>query len=282
MDRGVVVSPYFTFDGSSLHFPGLVGIEPLYLKHYILYWDKVEFPNNNMIHIGDAPEFEYLYSEGVLQRTNVNLSGFSGNVGFAYLIAQAEAIRKLNDLESGRWTVAQNSNQIVLPENVSTNTATVEFELYNILPSPGDDVSYEDILDFKSRRKDELLAFRASMDDIYLEISKSGDIPRAKTVALDNLERTISDLTIAAGESWKSKFLSGFKVELSLPGIIENATKGAGVAAMCSIPISIGAAAGAVASIAKFDFSAAPKVTGTKGLSADFAYLSHINRELRS
>ena len=111
MDRGVVVSPYFTFDGKLLHFPGLVGIEPTNLKHYLLYWDKVEFPNNNMFHIGDAPEFDFLYQENVLQRTNVNINGFSGNMGDVYLIAQATAVKELNDRESGKWTLAQNTNQ---------------------------------------------------------------------------------------------------------------------------------------------------------------------------
>jgi hypothetical protein len=282
MDRGVVISPYFTFDGESLHFPGLVGIEPTNLKHYLLYWDKVEFPNNNMIHIGDAPEFEFLYQENVLQRTNVNLSGFSGNMGYAYLIAQAEAVRKLNNREPGKWTFAQNSNQLVLPQNMSNKTESVEFELYNILPSPGDDVSYEDLLNFKEKRKSELAAFRTCMDNIYLDITKSGDIPRAKNVALENLEKSISDLTVVANESWSSKFLSGFKVEINLPNIIDNSVKGVGIAAMSSLPITLGAAAGAVASVMKFDFSTAPKVSETQGLSSDFAYISSVNRELKS
>lgn len=282
MDRGVVVSPYFTFDGSSLHFPGLVGIEPANLKHYLLYWDKVEFPNNNMIHIADAPEFELLYQENVLQRTNINLSGFNGNIGFAYLIAQAEAIRQLNEKNPGKWTLAQNSTKFVLPENMSIKTASIEFELYNILPSPGDDVSYDDLLEFKVRRKDELTTFRTCMDEIYLEITKSGDIPRSKNVAMAKLEKSISDLTVVADESWSSKFLSGFKVELSIPNIVDNAVKGAGLAAMSSVPISLGAAAGAITSVMKFDFSSAPKVTGTSELSSDFAYISSVNHELKS
>jgi hypothetical protein len=203
-------------------------------------------------------------------------------MGFAYLIAQAEAIRQLNEQEPGKWTLAQNGDQFVLPQDMSKKTSSIEVELYNILPSPGDDVSYEDLLNFKINRNDELRAFRACMDSIYLEVTKSGDIPRSKNIALTNLEKSISDLTTVADEAWKSKFLSGFKVELSIPNIIENSIKGAGLAAMSSLPISLGAAAGAVASLMKFDFSSAPKVTGTKGLSSDFAYISRVNRELKS
>ncbi|MBB1322489.1 DUF6236 family protein [Shewanella sp. SR43-8] len=282
MDRGIVVTPYFTFDGHSLHFPGLVGIESTNLKHYLLYWDKVEFPNNNIIHIGDSPEFEFLYNENVLQRTNININGFSGNIGNVYLIAQAEAIRKLNEQDPGKWTLGQNSSRLFVPDSLSKNTSSVEFELYNILPSPGDDVSYEEILNFKVKRKDELAEFRMCMDDIYIDITKSNDIPRSKNVALTKLEKSISNLNVVASESWSSKFLSGFKVDISIPNVIDNSVKGAGLAAMSSLPITLGAAAGAVASVMKFDFSTAPRVTGTKGLRNDFAYISSVNRDLKS
>lgn len=282
MERGVIISPHFTFDGSSLHFPGLAGIEPINLKHYLLYWDKVDFPNNNMIHIADSPEFELLYQENVFQRTNVTFNSFSGNLGDAYLLAQAEAIRVLNEKNPGKWTLAQNSTKFTLPENISVETASIEFELYNILPTPGNDVSYDDLLEFKVKRNDELKAFRTYMDEIYLEITINRDIPRAKNVALTKLEKSISDLTIAANESWSSKLLSGLKVELSIPNIVDNTFKGAGIAAMSSIPISLGAAAGAIASVIKFDFSSAPKVVGTKGLCSDFAYIASVNHELKS
>ena len=120
------------------------------------------------------------------------------------------------------------------------------------------------------------------MDDIYIDITKSNDIPRSKNVALTKLEKSISNLNVVASESWSSKFLSGFKVDISIPNVIDNSVKGAGLAAMSSLPITLGAAAGAVASVMKFDFSTAPRVTGTKGLRNDFAYISSVNRDLKS
>src|SRR3974377_691985 len=97
MERGVIISPYFTFDGRTLNFPRLVGIEKEYLRHYMLYWDKIEYPNNNQLHIISPPADQLLIYAGVMQRTNINLRDFSGNIGTAYLLAQSIATRQLNE-----------------------------------------------------------------------------------------------------------------------------------------------------------------------------------------
>jgi hypothetical protein len=81
MNRGVVIVPSFTFDGRKLHFPELVGIEPLSLKHYLLYWDKIEYPNNNIIHIQSNADEQFLIDAAVLSRSNITVKGFSGNIG---------------------------------------------------------------------------------------------------------------------------------------------------------------------------------------------------------
>lgn len=279
MERGVIISPYFTFDGQSLHFPGLVGIEPEHLRHYLLYWDKIEYPNNNFVHVGSSPDEQFLMDAGVLQRTNINLSGFSGNVGMAYLLCQAIAARQLNESVPGRWTIAQSGPRLFVPDELSTSVKSLEIELYNALPSPGPDVSLDDILSFKERYRDELTAFRAYMDELYLGISQSGDIPRAKTAAIERLEKSINEIDRAADESWASKLVSGFKVELNLPSILEKAVAGAGVAALAGLPLALGAVLGAAGAVVKVEIGTAPKVGGEP---QDFAYLCHVNKELRS
>ncbi len=279
MDRGVIICPYFTFDGRSLHFPGLVGIEPEHLRHYLLYWDRIEYPNNNFIHIGSSPDVQSLIDAGVLQRTNISLPSFSGNIGTAYVLCQAIAARQLNEAEPGKWTIAQSGPRFYLPDEISSPARSLEVELYNALPSPGADVSLEDILSFKERYRDELIAFRAYIDELYLEISKSGDIPRAKTIAIQRIEKSINDVDRAADQSWTSKLVSGFKVELNLPTILEKAVAGAGMAAMADLPLALGVALGAASAVIKVELGLAPRVGGAP---KDFAYLCHIKKELKS
>lgn len=282
MERGVIISPYFTYDGHSLHFPGLVGIEPHHLRHYLLYWDKIEYPNNRFIHIASSPEIVALEQAGLLQRTVVELPSFSGDIGSAYIISQAVAAQKLNQCAAGKWTVAQSGPQLVLPSTLSTNVASLEIELFNVLPSPGADVPFDSIIKFKEKRHDELVAFRSYMDTIYLDISSSGDLPRAKTITIEKLERALRDLNNAAEESWATKLLSGFKIELSIPNILDNAVKGAGVAAMMGAPISLGAGLGAVGGVIKVELSTASRVNGLPRELKDFAYICNVQKELKS
>jgi hypothetical protein len=279
MERGVIISPYFTFDGQSLHFPGLAGIEKEHLRHYLLYWDKIEYPNNNLIHIASSSEDQFLIDAGIMQRTNINLGGFSGNIGTAYILAQSIATRQLNEVEPGKWTIAQSGPRLYLPYEVSKPVKSLEIELYNALPTPGPDVSLENILAFKERYRDELIAFRAYVNELYLEISKSGDIPRAKTVVIQRLEKSINDLDRSARNLWTSKLVSGFKVELNLPTILEKAIEGALVAKWMGLPLTLGGIVGAATATLKFNIGLAPKVDGTP---KDFAYLSHVKKELRT
>jgi hypothetical protein len=268
MKRGVVVSPYFTFDGTTLHFPGTVGIEPEHLRHYLLYWDKIEFPNNNIINIGSSPDVDYLEQCGMLQRTRVTLSKFSGNIGFAYVQSQAIAARELAKKEPGQWTIAQSGPRLFLPENLSDSVPSLEVELYNSLPSPGENVSLEDILQFKERYADELLAFRSRLDELYLEITNSGDIPRAKIAAIEKLEQSIKNIDRAAEQSWASKLISGIKIEFNLPTVLERGAAVAGLAALAGLPLSLGAALGAAGAVINIGLSQGPKVG--RGLQ-DFA-----------
>jgi hypothetical protein len=279
MERGLVVTPAFTFDGNTLNFPGLVGIESTDLKHYLLYWDKIEYPNNNIIHIGTSADEQFLIDAGVLTRPTIMLQGFSGNIGYAYILAQDLAFQKRNQEEPGCWAIAQSSTHLVLPQATSSQESTIEIALYGALPSPGSDVSLEDILVFKQKRPGELRAFRHLMDELYLDVINSADILRSKTAAIDRLENAIRDLHAVADESWASKLLSGFKVELNVPNLAGHALAGVGIASSFGFPLALGAAMGAISAAIKFEFASRPKTKGLPDNLKDYAYLYHVQRE---
>jgi len=75
--RGIVLFPpckisdnreEFVYEGK--------GMDPVYLRKSVLFWDKLEVPTNNMFQIDfNAAELEYLESCGIVQRTRVNMSG---------------------------------------------------------------------------------------------------------------------------------------------------------------------------------------------------------------
>jgi hypothetical protein len=276
MHRGLVITQQFSFDGKSLRIDGS-GFDPVSLRQYLLYWDKLDWPDNNIISIqDDSAEVAFLESVGILERTRIRLTSVSRHIGYAMLEAQAAALAERNSKEPGAWSLAQQSRVLVSSPTGSVDARSIEVELYSSLPVPSQDVSLEEILEFKSRRDAELAQFRAAMDALYQETARAADIPRAKLQAQDQLQKAIQDLNNAFGESFSRRLLASLKVELNVPNI----AAGAAASVAFGFPIEMGAAVGAVAGAVKFDMAHIRKGANIPASLRDYAYLHHIEREL--
>ena len=277
--RGIVVTPKFTVSGTSLHFPGLVGIAPDDLRFYLLYWDKIDYPNNNLIHIASSPNDQFLIDAGVMTRTNIAVNA-SGGMETLYVSAQLDALRQLNTRDPGQWSLAQTSNAFYLPESESTETRSIEIELFSVLPVPTENVALEDILRFKEKRHDELVRLRIAMDKLYLDVDRSNDIPRAKNAAIIELEETLKALNRVANESWTTRLLPNLRVEFSLSELAGSAAAGELVGQRFGITPGVGAAIGAVSAAVKLGYGTVRRVKGLPDELKDFAYLNHIADDL--
>lgn len=276
--RGLVVTPRFTWDGAALHFPRRVDLDALDLRRYLLYWDRIDFPDNNLIGSASSPDVEFLNNAGVLTRTRVQVSG-SGNIGLGYVLAQFAAFQQLNQREPGQWSLGQTATSWYIPtEARAFETRAVEIELYAALPVPSDAVALADILEFRERRRAERLALRAAMDDLYSQIQKDRDIPRAKTAALDHIERSLMELDRVVSETWTSRLRTSAKVELNVRDLAVSAVAGAKFATTLGLPPAVGALAAAAAASIRVDVRQlwAPRLP--ESLS-DFAYV-YLQREL--
>jgi hypothetical protein len=87
-----------------------------------------------------------------------------GDVLYGHTLAQVEALQINKQIEPGLWSMAKTGGRLCLHPDVSHETRAIEIELYNVLPAPSDEVSLEDILLSKVRRKDELMALRGAID----------------------------------------------------------------------------------------------------------------------
>jgi hypothetical protein len=292
MERGVVILPEFNYDGAVFELPNALRIEPNLLRHYLLYWDKIDYPHN-VVDIGEQQEFHrdamgddivYLHEVGIIQRTAIQRPELAvkrsrSPQGFAHdLVAcQLLAVDFLERQQPGQWSMAQYFPSFLIPDGWSTPTRSLEIELYDSLPTPGEDISLDDVLEFKQRYSDELLAFRSYMDELYGEIVKSGDIPRAKVVVLARLEKAIADLNKAAEETFVRRVISGMGVHFTLPGAVRDSLAGSAVATIFGLPLELGAAVGAAASTINFNLREKPALAND---SNNAAYLCHVKREL--
>lgn len=219
MLRGIVVAPEYEAKGSEL-FLKSSDIDPLKLRQYLLYWDRIDFPTNNIIHC-TSNDIDYLESLNLLQRTKYNCS-CNGiiNMEELFLNAQIQALNNNNLNKNERWTLGQGNLNLLLPKDEVERKNTLILDLYNSLPIPATDVPLDDIINFKEKRRDELMEFRNSMDKIYLSIINSGDIDISKSVAIKDLEKKIIAINKVMNESKIKKLLGSVKVNIDINSLI--------------------------------------------------------------
>ncbi len=233
--KGIVISPPFE--------PILTGgircggdPDPLELRKYILYWDEIDYPTNNLIHVS-SHDIDYLESTGVLKRTRVIFQGeINSGRGEFFIAAQEAALAENQKKEPGVWSIAQLSQKPFYTQSFATTG--IEFELYDVLPIPAVDTPFDEILEFKNKRSDELSAFRCYIDEIIENIIASKDIPRAKNVQVARLELAIKDIDRVLNESTFKRTTGNLKsvINSDFSGIVGAGLGAAGIASLIPMP----------------------------------------------
>src|SRR5262249_33695894 len=159
---------FISEDSESMLFPGPGPFPLADLRRYTLYWDRLEFPKNNVFDFEGWAEVDYLQEAGVLQRTEIVIDRQQApNPYPAYLLSQMEAFRRLESAQPGSWAIGQSAGDFIVPNKVAVPIRAVELELVEALPIPPDNVSLPDVLEFKDRRQSELLGLRVTLDELY-------------------------------------------------------------------------------------------------------------------
>lgn len=280
--RGLILVPEFSVDiaNNQLELRNVGGgpMEAM-VKQNLPYWDMFDLPDNPIMGIGLTPSLEFLKNEGIVRKTNAR-PNFSGGMAEIWVRAQLEAFRLNEELEPGAWTLAQQGERFWLPDDERIRTRVIEATLYKALPIPGEDVAIQDILDFKVRRADELLALRTELDSLYLSLVSEADIPRATSAALARLTKALLDVDKISTETWTTKLRSTLKVDISLTNVTSGAMLGATAAATFAFPVAIGAGLGAAGAMVKFEFK--PEAAGAKASagSPSITYARKVESEL--
>lgn len=273
--KGIVVSPPF----EPIYTGGIRcggDPDPLELRKYLLYWDEIDYPTNTLVRVSSY-DIDYLESTGFLKRTHVRFEGaISTGRGEFFIAAQEAALRKNQQEEPGCWTMAQLSN---VPYYTQQALGTgVEFELYDMLPVPDQGTPLAEILEFKSKRNDELTAFRCYLDEINEEIISSKDIPRAKNSRLARLEMSLKDIDKTINETGIKRVTTNLKhvIHSDFSGIVGAGLGAAGIASLIQMsPLIAGVAgAGLVVGVKSV-------VMPSSQCPSDFNYIKSIRKNFR-
>lgn len=281
--RGIVVTPEIDGDENSLHIKN-INIDSNKLRQYLLYWDKIDFPSNNIIYMESSPEVEFLQKSNVLKRTNYipKINGVITINPQIFLDMQMYAFNQNNNNQDNEvWSIAQPTKKILLPKEDSIKARTLQVELYNSIPVPTSNVNLEDILNFKEHRYHELEEFRYLMDKMYISIMDSPDKDLLKDIAIVKLQNKINELNKVMDESKIKRFLSTVKVELDFSGLGTLLGVGVGHTINSSaFSTIVGAVGGAVISSIKVSSEMSLKPREVPAELKDYAYLYYQNKEL--
>lgn len=282
MERGVVFTRSELIkiaDGKG--FRGGKLITRLDINYFLLYWDRLVSPTNNIVHFGLPCEDE-LISLGKLEVPKFSIE-FNGYLSYADFDAftQAKTLNLMGEkYKSVDWRIHSLNDELNFLDSESIVKQTLRFDLCNLLPVPGPDVNLNEILEFKERRADELLALHSYIDELYSEVLNSGDFVLSRAKALSGFERAVADLDTLNAQGWKSpiKFDISSSFEFDLSQVMTFAT--AGVAAMNSENPLAMLSVGAVASVLGGFIKVKPKMQSVlKEGNKSLAYLAKAKGE---
>ncbi|MCI4235308.1 DUF6236 family protein [Dickeya dianthicola] len=158
-ERGIITPPGYELDKYG-YLSYLGTVHPDTLRKHLLYWDKIDIPTNSQIGYGKNPEIEanesFLEDEGILEHTfHDNGTPFLPKSSISS-IENALTVRNIK--QPGQWAIVNNT--LSTPNSELIENSIVEIKIYNTLPIPSGDTPFQDILNFKRNRSDELLELR--------------------------------------------------------------------------------------------------------------------------
>ncbi|MCX4050399.1 DUF6236 family protein, partial [Aeromonas caviae] len=180
MERGIVTpAQEIISNGDSVNMRG--GLPPEQIRYLALYWDKVVVTDSNIFGTELSDESKILVDTGILRKETaiMPLNGTFNGSGLAkmHFDGLSQVTASLTAKNPGQWAIHQSGDQLHIPINMSKELVTADFELNKCLPVPLPNLPLEKLIEFKFKRKDELVALRQTLDELYLDISNSRDIP---------------------------------------------------------------------------------------------------------
>jgi len=254
--RKLYLVPYAVMDGGFATLGDVPQIQAL--RPAILYWDEVTVPVPipGMLPILDG-HLDFLRSANVVRTYNIQpTNSFSSEVYVKFandLSQQLTAMAGQND-----WSVmCPAGNQQSLIEfcrriaggNSSTTGGSsqkmLEMAFRDALPVPPDGIAFDDILDFKDRRKDELNELNLELDLLSVELSGAESLDEALRVGKQKIESSLVAIDKVFSEKWISRVRSS--LQLSVPMVMAGSIVGAVSASKLELSALDGAAVGAIA-----------------------------------
>jgi len=252
-NRALLLSPY-SADGDSFGILGDLRILQA-LRPAVLYWDKVAVP---IVAPGMLPilegDVDYLVSAGAVERRNVmSQNSFIADRNTVAFLAR-DFLQASRHSASIMCPVGDQATLIKFLEIVAGEVGTDQpskrdvliMSIRDALPAPPDGVAFQEILEFRIRRADELKRLNQAIDLLAVQLSGADKLEDAVRVARDQVQAALRDIDKVFSEKWPARVLSS--IQMNIPSIAGSSlVAAAGTAFELGLNFAIGAAASGAA-----------------------------------
>jgi len=217
MTRGIIIT-----SNCSMHeTPGVIdfsgGIKPEKLRQFITYWDKILCVDSHIFNgfrVEFFPEIVLLEKENLFTQKIVNIPGYQhhglDSMFFSRPIAQRIAYEELSNCDDDTlWTLGQNGNILVVPENSDEKMDVLQITLENCLPVPTCPI--DKLLELKQKRRAEFLNFQSALDEMKERICNAENKKNAIIMEKEKIEKSLLDLHKVIDETKTRKVLNSIK-----------------------------------------------------------------------
>jgi hypothetical protein len=255
-----------------------ITLDPQELRFALLFWDRLAWPDNSAISIPSDLDARFLQRAGILIRPTYFRA--LGTVADIMVDVFKTTFNDLDALEPGVWALSQGKNSLLIRDGFLIEGRGALVELHRAIPVPMHNVPLAEILEFKQRRRDELLALRQEIDTFYSGLQSSGDRDFDLQRLVAKIDGACVDLLKVSRERGLSLGLADLKASFDLDAekMIKWAALGEAVGLSHSLPL-MGGAIGGMAATLKIgkDFGVASKAFR----SHPYRYVYHVHKELK-
>jgi hypothetical protein len=210
-ERGVIISNPLTIDGTSISIKNSE-IDPIDLRRSLLFWDKIIWPVTNGIYIDGGVDTEFLEAQNKLLRP---LFSVNGDVATGLSMAFTETYRVLSERNPGQWLLTEGEKSLQIHGKQIEQGRGVIAHLINAVPVPDRTMPLEDVIRFKEKRGDEVIALRTRIDEFYQEWVNSEDKEHQLMLAVTKIDMASADMVKVARESKSPFSMSSWKINYS-------------------------------------------------------------------
>lgn len=299
--RGILLSAPIVYDGKVM-LAKSSSIDPAELRRATLFWDRLVWLDSRIISLGSNHDEKLLVAEGLLTRprpTRYNGAAGVGNMQALMRITESynitlgieqakhfvqQHVDEFFDLERdepGQWTLSQGDDSFVIKNGSFVEGRGQLVTLARAIPLPDPNYPLHDLLEFKQKRSDEIVALTHELDKFFSQIANAKDADFDMSRLLRVMDKQCSDMIKAAKESKRKFYVGDLSFSLSLDSI-ESATNRIvawEAAGMCAtgLPL-VGGVLGGAASLVSFSRGIGARNLVTR--NSPFRVVGSLHKEL--